>query len=160
MRWTCFLSGLYVCLCRDAAHRVHPLAGQGANLGFGDVACLTQLLSQAAFNGKDLGQWELQTDKCCSHGPVVSSKLFSIAPAQTYCVDLNYKKNNVFQQHLFDVFWPFCRVTECFLLFLKMKILSSHVKFIFDSNKRYEVNIAPVSRLNVRNIWQTHTGWD
>lgn len=46
----------YVCLCRDAAHRVHPLAGQGANLGFGDVACLTQLLSQAAFNGKDLGQ--------------------------------------------------------------------------------------------------------
>uniref|UniRef100_A0A8C7D362 Coenzyme Q6 monooxygenase n=1 Tax=Oncorhynchus kisutch TaxID=8019 RepID=A0A8C7D362_ONCKI len=34
-------------LCRDAAHRVYPLAGQGANLGFGDVACLT--------NFKDLG---------------------------------------------------------------------------------------------------------
>uniref|UniRef100_A0A4W5KHK2 Coenzyme Q6 monooxygenase n=1 Tax=Hucho hucho TaxID=62062 RepID=A0A4W5KHK2_9TELE len=44
-----------VALIRDAAHRVHLLGGQGANLGFGDVACLSQVLSQAAFNGKDLG---------------------------------------------------------------------------------------------------------
>uniref|UniRef100_A0A4W5KLY0 Coenzyme Q6 monooxygenase n=1 Tax=Hucho hucho TaxID=62062 RepID=A0A4W5KLY0_9TELE len=43
-----------VALIRDAAHRVHLLGGQGANLGFGDVACLSQVLSQAAFNGKDL----------------------------------------------------------------------------------------------------------
>jgi len=43
-------------LLRDAAHRVHPLAGQGVNMGFGDVSSLVHHLSAAAFNGKDLGK--------------------------------------------------------------------------------------------------------
>lgn len=40
----------------DAAHRIHPMAGQGVNLGFGDIKCLTEVLSAAAYRGANLGE--------------------------------------------------------------------------------------------------------
>nr|XP_023015947.1 ubiquinone biosynthesis monooxygenase COQ6, mitochondrial [Leptinotarsa decemlineata] len=38
----------------DAAHRIHPLAGQGVNLGFGDVVCLNRILGNAVYSGSKL----------------------------------------------------------------------------------------------------------
>ena len=43
-----------VLLLGDAAHRVHPLAGQGVNLGLRDVAALQALVRQAKATGADL----------------------------------------------------------------------------------------------------------
>jgi 2-octaprenyl-6-methoxyphenol hydroxylase len=42
-------------LIGNAAHTVHPVAGQGFNLGLRDVAVLAQVLSEAQRAGRDLG---------------------------------------------------------------------------------------------------------
>lgn len=41
-------------LIGDAAHRVHPMAGLGVNLGYGDVLKLTEILAEAIYNGSSL----------------------------------------------------------------------------------------------------------
>ena len=42
-------------LAGDAAHAVHPLAGQGLNIGFRDVAALVEVVVEGARLGLDLG---------------------------------------------------------------------------------------------------------
>ena len=44
-----------VALVGDAAHAIHPIAGQGLNLGFRDVAALAEVLVEGARLGLDLG---------------------------------------------------------------------------------------------------------
>ena len=46
-------------LIGDAAHAIHPIAGQGLNLGFRDVAALAQVVVEGARLGLDLGDSQL-----------------------------------------------------------------------------------------------------
>ncbi|TGJ85920.1 hypothetical protein E0Z10_g2893 [Xylaria hypoxylon] len=47
--------GERVALVGDAAHTVHPLAGQGLNQGQGDVESLTKTIDYAVSHGQDIG---------------------------------------------------------------------------------------------------------
>ncbi len=44
-----------IVLVGDAAHRAHPLAGQGANVGCADLVSLIDVLSRAQARGEDVG---------------------------------------------------------------------------------------------------------
>jgi 2-octaprenyl-6-methoxyphenol hydroxylase len=44
-----------VALIAEAAHRIHPIAGQGLNLSMRDIACLAEVLTEARNLGMDLG---------------------------------------------------------------------------------------------------------
>jgi ubiquinone biosynthesis monooxygenase Coq6 len=48
-------AGSRTVLIGDAAHTVHPLAGQGLNMGLGDVECLYRCIQNAVLYGGDVG---------------------------------------------------------------------------------------------------------
>jgi 2-octaprenyl-6-methoxyphenol hydroxylase len=56
-------------LVGDAAHGIHPIAGQGLNLGFRDAIALSALLIEAKRTGADLGSASLLTNYQRSRRP-------------------------------------------------------------------------------------------
>ncbi|KAG7093599.1 hypothetical protein E1B28_007265 [Marasmius oreades] len=49
--------GARTVLVGDAAHTIHPMAGQGLNLGLGDVECLARCIEDAVVSGGDVGSY-------------------------------------------------------------------------------------------------------
>jgi len=45
-----------IALIGDAAHTIHPLAGQGVNLGIADAKCLASLIKKASAQNRDFSQ--------------------------------------------------------------------------------------------------------
>ena len=77
----------------DAAHGVHPIAGQGMNMGLRDVAALTEVLVRAARRGEDIGvqdvlrryeQWRRFDATAMALGMDALNRLFStdLSPVQ------------------------------------------------------------------------------
>jgi ubiquinone biosynthesis monooxygenase Coq6 len=48
--------GVRTALIGDAAHIVHPLAGQGLNMGLADAECLAKCIQNALLQGSDVGE--------------------------------------------------------------------------------------------------------
>lgn len=80
-------------VCGDAAHGIHPIAGQGLNLGFRDVGALAEVLVEASRRGEDLGaldvlqryeRWRRFDGAAMTLGMDGLNRLFStdFAPAQ------------------------------------------------------------------------------
>ncbi|KAG6787912.1 hypothetical protein POTOM_003959 [Populus tomentosa] len=66
-----------VVLIGDAAHTVHPLAGQGVNLGFGDAFALSRIIAEGIAVGMDIGEFVLSDFFTDYIGLVLSSEFLA-----------------------------------------------------------------------------------
>lgn len=73
-------------LIGDAAHAIHPIAGQGFNMGLRDAAALAEILVQARSEGRDIGSvltlsefedWRKFDNTLLTHACDVFNRLFS-----------------------------------------------------------------------------------
>ncbi|KAJ3414077.1 putative ubiquinone biosynthesis monooxygenase [Chytridiales sp. JEL 0842] len=67
-----------VALIGDAAHTVHPLAGQGLNLGLGDAECLARVLENGVRDGQDIGQLHVLQNYASERYPINMGMLAAV----------------------------------------------------------------------------------
>ncbi|KAI0684027.1 hypothetical protein BC835DRAFT_1392005 [Cytidiella melzeri] len=73
--------GARTVLVGDAAHTIHPLAGQGLNLGLGDVESLAECIRHALSAGGDIGKANSLFRFCKSDAVQVRTRLCSATSA-------------------------------------------------------------------------------
>ena len=67
-------------LVGDAAHAIHPIAGQGLNMGIRDVAALAELVVDARRLGRDIGD------------PDILIGLRTLAPGRQHDADGDHRR--------------------------------------------------------------------
>ena len=80
-----------VALIGDAAHSLHPVAGQGLNLGIRDIASLTEVLVTAGRRGEDIGNYDV-LDRYSVWRNFDRTSLYLV----THSVNRLFSNNNIF----------------------------------------------------------------
>jgi ubiquinone biosynthesis monooxygenase Coq6 len=80
--------GARTVLLGDAAHTIHPLAGQGLNISLADVGSLTQCIEDTLAQGGDIGE---------SHSPRISHQSDTLPGSRTAL--LAYTRDRYFENH-------------------------------------------------------------
>lgn len=60
-------------LVAEAAHAMHPIAGQGLNMGMRDILCLAEFTGSARENNQDIGDSALLETYSAAAEPIIQA---------------------------------------------------------------------------------------